>query len=129
MVGGVERERWSCTQCADSRAAMGVCVAGGGVHVLSELSHGRVVGIIDHPMADDLGPFDRGRPASSVRNPALIVSRICSHSRSQQRCSRHSEEKRPWSERAGVLGCLSHAGTTWVRKRCTFQGGFVRYTA
>ena len=61
----------------DSRAAVRVCVAGGGAHVLCDLSPGRTFGTIDHPMAKDLGPFDRGRPASiSIERPKSHLDSI-----------------------------------------------------
>ena len=69
---------------ADSRAAMRVCVAGGGALALRDLSIGRTFSPIDHPMAVGLGPIDSRLAELVVRNTAMIVSRFCSHFRSQQ---------------------------------------------
>jgi hypothetical protein len=69
---------------ADSRAAMRVRVAGRGALALRDLSIGRAFGPIDHPMAVGLGPIDSRLAELVVRNTAMIVSRFCSHFRSQQ---------------------------------------------
>ena len=69
---------------ADSRAANRVRVAGGGALALRDLSIGRAFGPIDHPMAVGLGPIDSRLAELVVRNTAMIVSRFCSHFRSQQ---------------------------------------------
>ena len=52
---------------ADSRAAMRVCVAGGGALALRDLSIGRAFGPIDNPMAVELGSFDSRLARDKVR--------------------------------------------------------------
>ena len=58
---------------ADSRAAMRVCVAGGGALALRDLSIGRVFSPTEHPMAVGLGPIDSRLAELVVRKSGMIV--------------------------------------------------------